>query len=81
MELVIGSAVSLFIQWLKTSAKLGEYQTLGVLLLVAVFAAAVYTYFERVGLWESTAAILLTAGAFYSFVISRFTPGSTLNPG
>lgn len=72
MELIIGSAISLFIQWLKKSAGLTEYSVLSLLILICLSASAVYTYMVYAGLWETFYTILTTAGAFYAFVIQRF---------
>jgi len=72
MELILGSAVSLLIEWLKTQMNLGGYKTLAVLLFVSLAAALIYTYFVESGYWNTVGAVLLTAGAFYSFVIARF---------
>lgn len=73
MELIIGAAVSLLIQWLKERMGTSEWGTLGILFLVSVLAAAVYTYLVNVGLWETVYNVLVTAGAFYAFIIQRFT--------
>lgn len=72
MEILIGSGVSLLVQYLKTKFGTSEYKTLGVLLFVSLVAALVYTYLVAQGYWQTVAAILLTAGAFYSFIIARF---------
>ena len=74
MEIILGSAVSLFVQWLKSKANMGEYQTLGVVIGVSLIASVVYTFFVAIGYWETVASILITAGAFYTFVIARFKP-------
>lgn len=73
MELIIGAAVSLFIQWLKNRTGTSEYMTLFILLLASVFASACYTFLVYAELWETVKMVLLTAGAFYAFVIQRFT--------
>lgn len=72
MELIIGSAVSLLVEWLKSKMNLGEWRTLGILLAISIVAAAVYTYLSAAGYWKTVGAVLITAGAFYSFVIARF---------
>lgn len=72
MELIIGAGVSLLIQWLKGSLKLGEYATLGAVLALSIVAATVYTWLVSAGLWESVGQILMTAGAFYAFILQRF---------
>ena len=72
MEIIVGAAVSLLVQWLKGKFQTSEYMTLLVLLLVSIAGAAVYTYFVNVGIWEAVANVLVLAGAFYTFVIARF---------
>jgi uncharacterized membrane protein len=72
MEIIIGSVVSILVQYLKTQFGTSEYKTLAVLLFVSLVAAFIYTYLVAQGYWQTVSAILLTAGAFYSFVIARF---------
>lgn len=72
MELIIGAAVSLFIQWLKSRAGTSEYMTLFILLLASVFVSALYTLLVYADLWPTVYQVLVTAGAFYTFVIQRF---------
>ena len=43
-----------------------------ILFLVALVASVVYTSLNYFGVWESVAKVLMTAGAFYTFVIQRF---------
>ena len=71
MEIIIGALVSLIVQGLKQKAT-SQWQTLGVLLLLSVAAAGLYTVFVAGGYWETIANILIVAGAFYAFVIQRF---------
>jgi len=68
----IGIIVSLLVQWLKGKYGTSSWKTLGILLGVSVIAAGIYTYLSYAGLWEITAQVLVTAGAFYTFVIARF---------
>lgn len=72
MEIILGSAVSLVVEWLKSKTNLGEYKTLVALLIVSLVAAFIYTYLVAVGYWQTVASVLLTAGAFYTFIIARF---------
>jgi hypothetical protein len=72
MEYIIGIAVSLLVQWVKSNTNLGGWKTIGVLLVVSLFGALIYTYLVHLGLWSSVANILVTAGAFYTFIIQRF---------
>ncbi len=72
MTIIIGAAVSLFVQYIKNVLKFGEYQTLGAVLVLSLAAAGVYTTLVNLGLWEAFGTVLVTAGAFYTFVIERF---------
>jgi hypothetical protein len=72
MLIIIGSAVSLLVQWLKEQFGTQEYKTLGVLIVVSLVAAFIYTYLVAAGYWQTVAQVLVVAGAFYTFVIARF---------
>lgn len=72
MELIIGAFVSLIVQAVKGKAG-GEYSTLAVLAVLSLGAAGLYTALVSVGYWDTVYQVLLTAGAFYAFVIERFT--------
>jgi len=62
----------LFIQSIKGNKRLKGYKTLAVLLIASIVASAIYTTLSYAGLWETVSQVLITAGAFYAFVISRF---------
>lgn len=72
MEIVVGAAVSLLIQWVKNGLKLGEYATLGAVLLFSLVAAFLYAYLQSSGMWEHVLPVLGYAGAFYTYIIARF---------
>jgi hypothetical protein len=71
MEILIGATVSVLMQLLKSKVT-GEYWRLALLVLLCLAAAAGYVTLVAVGYWETVAGILMTAGAFYAFVIQRF---------
>jgi len=71
MEILIGAAVSLIVQWFKQKLT-SEWQTLAALLALALAAAAAYTLLVSVGYWETVANVLIIAGAFYAYIIQRF---------
>ena len=81
MEIIIGAAVSLLVQWLKQRTS-NEWETLAVLLIVSLAAAAGYTALVATGYWQAVGGIIVTAGAFYSFVLQRFEnqPGQAATP-
>ncbi len=72
MEIIIGSVVSLLVQFIKSKLGTTEYATLGVVLITSLAAAGVYSAMVHAGLWDSLVGILTTAGAFYTFIIARF---------
>lgn len=72
MELVVGSIVSLIVGWLKKQFGTEEWKTLGVLAVLSLVAAWGYTYLNAVGYWETVLNVIISAGAFYAFVLSRF---------
>ena len=72
MEYILGVVVSLLVQWLKFKFDTRGLTTKVILLLVALASAAVYTQLMKLGLWAPVAQILMTAGAFYAFVITAF---------
>jgi len=77
MEILLGALVSLFVQFTKKVLGGGEFTTLLWTLCVSTIAAAIYVYLTNAGLWESVVQIMTIAGAIYTFIISRFTEGST----
>jgi hypothetical protein len=71
MEIFIGAIVSLIVQLLKSKST-GQYATLAILAVLSLAAAGIYTVLVNTGYWEAVYGILVTAGAFYAFVIQRF---------
>jgi hypothetical protein len=60
MEIIIGPVVSLIVQLLKQRFT-SQWQTLGILLVLSLAAAGLYTVLEAVGYWETIANILVMA--------------------
>lgn len=81
MEYFLGILVSLLVQGIKNFTNASEYVTLCIVAVISLAAAAVYTYLVQAGLWESFAQILMTSGAFYTFIIQRFTSGPVSSGG
>lgn len=79
MELILGAVVSLIVQGLKKKFIISEYVTLLVVLTISIAASVAYTTLVAVGMWETVAQVLITAGAFYSFVLARFEKGTVLS--
>jgi len=72
MEIILGVVVSGLIQWLKNKFKTGEYTTLLILAGVSLVGAGLYTWLSSAGYWEAVYTVLVTAGAFYAFILKRF---------
>lgn len=71
MIYIFGVAASILVQFIKQKTS-SQWQTLFVLLGVALAAAGIYTWLLSAGYWESVAGVLVTAGAFYAFILQRF---------
>lgn len=72
MELIFGVVVSLAAQVSKKILGTGEYQTLATVAVLAIAAAALQVFLVHAGYFDSVKEILLTAGAFYTFILARF---------
>lgn len=70
--MILGAGVALFVQWTKKVLGTSEYVTLGMALGLSLSAAITYTLLVNADMWETVKSVLLTAGAFYTFVIARF---------
>lgn len=79
MDIIIGAIVSLIVQWLKPRVG-GEYATLGLLAVLCLAAAGIYTALVALGYWDAFYRVLVTAGAFYAFVVQRFEGKSLFDP-
>ena len=78
MEIILGVVISGLVQWLKNKYKTSEYLTLILLIGVALGGSVLYTWLSSAGYWEAVYNILVTAGAFYAFILKRFE--STTQP-
>lgn len=71
MEILIGAVVSILAQFAKKYGK-NEWQTLIMVLVLSLVSASIYTALVAVGYWQTVGMVLMTAGAFYTYVIQRF---------
>ena len=75
MQIVIGAAVSLLVQWVKQhpffSAN-NNWYTLALVLVLSVIGAGVYQYFYMGVYWQTILQVLAVAGSIYTFIIARF---------
>ena len=76
MEIFLGVLVSLVSQVSKKFFGTGEYQTLATVAVLSLASAGIYTLLASNGYWESVQQVLMTAGAFYTFIVARFPKAS-----
>ena len=72
MEIAIGVIVSLIVQFLK---KMNGTDTMGTMLAVLVISfvgASLFVLVEGTDIWPVMMQIIITAGAFYTYIIKRF---------
>lgn len=69
---IVGAVVSLIVQVLKKYVASSEYLTLAAVLVISLLAAAGYTFLVSAGYWQTFAGVLVTAGAFYTYILARF---------
>lgn len=72
MEIIIGAVVSILVQWLKNKFGTDSFWTIGIVAVLSLAAAGIYTFLVAVGYWQEVVAIFITAGAFYTYIIQRF---------
>lgn len=78
MEIILGAAASLLVQFLKNSVTMTEYTKLLVVFAVALGVSALYASLQAMELWEVFSQVVLAAGAVYTFILARFEEGSDL---
>lgn len=72
MEILFGALVSFIVEGLKRKLGTDEWQTLGVLLIVALGAGLFKHLAVEFGFWQSFIEIIAYAGASWAFIIKRF---------
>lgn len=72
MEYIIGVIVSLVVQGVKKIAGDNDWLKLAIVLVLSIFASALYYFLKETTFWQTLLQILTTAGATYTFIIRRF---------
>lgn len=72
MEYFLGVLVSALVQVFKVKWGLTSFKTLATVAGLSLVAAGAYTLLVDTYYWPVVVAVATTAGAFYTFVISRF---------
>ena len=81
MEIFLGVAISGLVQFIKTKYETTSFGTLSILAAISLLGAGLYTWLVTAGYWDAVYNILVTAGAFYAFILQRFetkTPSVTI---
>lgn len=71
MEIIVGALVSVIAQLTKKYVP-GEWAKMLLVVVLCLAAAGIYTTLTAFGYWQTFATVLITAGAFYAFIIQRF---------
>lgn len=72
MEIFLGAAVSLIVQFLKKKFGSKTTETMLFVLIMSICAASFYVLLVDTSIWPTIVQIFVAAGAFYAFVIKRF---------
>ncbi len=72
MEYIIGVIVSLVVQAVKKYAGDSDWLKMAIVLILSIFASAIYYFVKDTTFWQTLLQILTTAGATYTFIIKRF---------
>lgn len=72
MEYIIGVIVSLVVQAVKKYAGDSDWLKMAIVLILSIFASAIYYFVKDTAFWQTLLQILTTAGATYTFIIRRF---------
>ena len=71
MEIIIGAAVSVLVQFIKKYAGTSSWITYFIVLVASVSAAVTYYLLQETELLTSIIQVLSGAGLFYTFIITR----------
>lgn len=72
MEIAIGALVSLIVQFLKKKLGTDTMGTMFAVLMISFIGAAAYVLLVDTPIWQTLLQVIITAGAFYTFIIKRF---------
>jgi hypothetical protein len=72
MEIVIGALASLVVQFLKTKLGTDTFGTMLAVLMISFVGAATYVLLVDTAIWPTLLQVIITAGAFYAYIIKRF---------
>lgn len=70
--LIIGVAVSMLVQWLKTKYGTDSNKTLLVVFGLSIVTGTVYYFIKDTNYYQTILSILAMAGAFYTYILQRF---------
>jgi uncharacterized membrane protein len=70
--LIIGVAVSMLVQWLKTKYGTDSNKTLMAVMVISVAAGSAYYFIKDTNYYQTILSILAMAGAFYTYILQRF---------
>lgn len=72
MELILGAAAGLIVQFLKKKFETGSWQSWGLTISISLIVALIYTAIKDTSYWPIAVRTLEAAGAVYAYIISMF---------
>lgn len=69
MEVLLGVIISLIVQSLKKTFGMEGGKVIAYCVILSLFGAGAYVGLVEVGYWDTVREVLITAGAFYAFVV------------
>ncbi len=68
---LIGVAVSVIVQLVKSQFKTSKYATILTVLALSLIGGGVYVLLVEYSYWQAVVQMLAAAGAFYAFIIKQ----------
>ena len=69
---IVGAAVSVFVQVVKSTFGTSRYQTITVVIAGSMLAGGLYAFLGDTAAWPIVMKVVLIANGIYSFVIKSF---------
>ena len=68
-----GVGISILVTTLKKLFKADKQQTMSMVVILSLAGGLAYYFLGKFGLWESFLQVLVSAGAFYAFILKNMS--------
>jgi len=79
MDIILGAAAAVIVQFIKKYFELGSWQSWGIAIVISIAVGTIYTTIKDTSYWATVLATLTNAGAIYAFIISMFPKSTSQN--